>query len=119
MDPLGFGLENFDAIGRWRDLDNGKPVDSAGALASGETFRGPAELRKLLLDRKDRFITNLSRQALKFALGRELRYYDEPEVEKIARRVIARGYRPSELVLAIVESYPFQYQGPDVEQARN
>lgn len=110
MDPLGFGLENFDAVGRWRDKDNGQPVDSVGKLANGREFSGPVELKRILLERKEEFARNVSRQMLKFALGRELRYYDERTVNEASRRFISGGYRPSKLVEAIVESLPFRQQ---------
>jgi hypothetical protein len=112
LDPLGYGLENFDAIGRWRDKDNGRPVDSAGVLTTGERFSGPRELKSILLKRKEQFAQVLARKALAFALGRSLRYYDEPVTNKIAHELSVSDWRPSSLLLAVVESYPFQYQQP-------
>jgi Protein of unknown function (DUF1588)/Protein of unknown function (DUF1585)/Protein of unknown function (DUF1592) len=117
IDPLGYGLENFDAIGRWRDKDNGQPVDSAGVLSNGERFSGPAELKSVLLARKDQFARTLAAKTLTFALGRELRYYDEPVTDKIAKAVIASGWRPSSLLAAVVESYPFQFQQQSQEHS--
>ncbi len=110
IDPLGYGLENFDAIGRWRDQDNGQPVDSLGELIGGERFRGPAELKSILLARKDRFAKTLSARLLEFALGRQLRYFDEQVTDKIAIALTTSGWKPSALLAAVVESYPFQYQ---------
>ncbi|MEO7652850.1 MAG: DUF1592 domain-containing protein, partial [Bryobacteraceae bacterium] len=110
IDPMGYGLENFDAVGRWRDKDNGQPVDSEGVLRTGERFRGPAELKNILLARKEQFARTLSERILKFALGRELRYFDEPAAEQIAKAMMAGGWRPGALVSAVVKSYPFQYQ---------
>jgi hypothetical protein len=110
MDPLGFGLENFDAIGRWRTEIAGKPVDASGEMTTGEKFSGPVELKKVLLSRKDDFVRNLSEKMLAYALGRGLEFYDTPAVRKIARAVEDSGYRASTLVLEVARSYPFQYQ---------
>jgi hypothetical protein len=116
MDPIGLSTENFDAIGRWRDKDNGKPVDSAGVLTTGERFSGPQELKAVLLARKEQFAQVLARKTLAFALGRSLRYYDEPVVEKIARAVVVSDWRPASLLLAVAESYPFQFQQSNPSQ---
>src|SRR5205823_5434138 len=79
IDPLGFGLENFDSIGRWRDTEAGESVDAAGTLVSGESFRGPAELKRMLVTTKrEQFVKNLTQKLLSYALGRGLEYYDEP-----------------------------------------
>ena len=110
IDPLGYGLENFDAVGRWRDKDNGQPVDSVGVLRTGERFSGPAELKTVLLSRKEQFAKTLAEKVLRFALGRDLRYFDEPVTDKIAQAVIASGWKPSALLAAVVQSYPFQFQ---------
>ncbi len=117
IDPLGYGLENFDATGRWRDTDNGQPIDSQGVLRTGETFRGPVELKQILLARKDAFARNLAGRALSFALGRDLRYFDDTAVDKIAKELIRGGWRPSVLVSAIAQSYPFQNQQSVKEQS--
>ena len=103
IDPMGYGLGNFDAVGRWRERDNGQPVDSEGVLRSGERFRGPAELKNILLARKEQFARALSQRILKFALGRELRYFDEPVTEQIAKTMMEGGWRPSALVSAVVK----------------
>jgi len=110
IDPLGYGLENFDAVGAWREKDNGQPVDSVGVLRSGERFSGPAELKSVLLARKEQFARTLAEKMLRFALGRDLYYYDEPVTEKIAGALTSAGWRPSALLSAVVQSYPFQYQ---------
>ncbi|MEW6161657.1 MAG: DUF1592 domain-containing protein, partial [Verrucomicrobiota bacterium] len=82
MDPIGFGFENFDAVGVWRELDGGAPIDPAGQLVSGERFQGPAELRKILLQAKrDEFVRSLSEKMLTYALGRGLEYYDKCAVD--------------------------------------
>jgi hypothetical protein len=110
MDPLGFALENFDAVGHWRDVSgpNNTPIDASGVLPDGTQFRGPAELRKILLSKPDQFATTVSQKLLTYALGRGLEYYDAPSVRKIVREARVRNYRWSALILAIVQSEPFQ-----------
>jgi mono/diheme cytochrome c family protein len=108
MDPLGFGLEKFDAIGVWRTQDGKFPIDDAGTLPDGRTFRGPAELRTILLADRDRFAQGLTEKLLTYGLGRGLERYDKPVVKKIAGAVAAQNYRFSSLVLEIVQSLPFQ-----------
>lgn len=110
IDPIGFGLENFDAIGRWRDTDNGQPVDATGRLLSGTTFEGPLELKRILLSRREEFARMVSAQMLRFALGRELEYYDEPTVQSISASVVRSGFSARTLVEEIVSSYPFRYR---------
>ena len=108
IDPLGFALENFDPIGRWRETDNGVPIDASGAAADGTTFDGPVELRRALLARQEQFIATVTRKLLTYALGRGLEYYDQPAVREIMRRAAADDYRWSALVGAIVDSPPFR-----------
>lgn len=110
MDPIGFALENFDPIGRWRDQLGGQPVDAAGELPSGEKFNGPEELRRTLSARRDEFIRNLAEKMLAYALGRGLEYYDMPAVKKITDRLAATDHRAAELILAVAGSFPFQYR---------
>jgi mono/diheme cytochrome c family protein len=110
MDPIGFGLENFDAVGRWRDEVGGKPVDSSGVLVSGEKFSGPIELKQRLLEQKDDFVRNLTTEMLAYALGRGLEPYDQPTVKRIAASVAHDGYRSTTLLREIVKSYPFRYR---------
>ena len=110
MDPLGFGLENFDATGRWREEIGGQPVDSSGVLANGEKFSGPVELKKHLMTRKEEFVRNLTERMLSYSLGRGLETYDIPTVKAIATKVQENDYRSSTLILEIVKSYPFQYR---------
>ncbi len=123
MDPIGFGLENFDAIGRWRQEDKGFPIDPAGRLNTGEAFHGPAELKRILLTAKrEEFLRCLAAKLLTYALGRGLEYYDQCAVDEIARQLRRGDYRPSTLVLAVVNSVPFQMQRgeprPDLATAR-
>jgi hypothetical protein len=107
MDAIGFGFENFDAIGRWRSDDNGAPLDTAGTLPGGIKFKGPAELKAVFLGRKDAFTRSLTEKMLTFALGRGLRDYDDVVVDRIASAVIQDQYRFSTLVTKVVTSYPF------------
>jgi mono/diheme cytochrome c family protein len=109
MDQLGFALENFDAIGEWRDKDaSGLPIDASGLLPDGTKFNGPIELRKVLLARSDSFVTTLTENLLTYALGRGLDFNDEPAVRRIKREAADSNYRFESLVLAIVKSTPFE-----------
>jgi mono/diheme cytochrome c family protein len=110
MDPLGFGLENFDAIGRWRTAIGAEPVDASGVMPTGEKFSGPSELKQVLLARKDEFARNVTERMLAYALGRGLEYYDMPTVQRITEKLRADGYRVSTLVMEVAKSYPFQYR---------
>lgn len=109
IDPLGFGLENFDAIGRWRSLDaNGKPVDSLAVLPGDITFSNPAELKELLLSADDLFLRNLSRKLLGYSLGRPLEYYDEPVISELVKSLRADKLKIRPLIHAITRSPAFQ-----------
>jgi mono/diheme cytochrome c family protein len=110
MDPLGFGLENFDAVGRWRDTQRGAPVDAGGELPSGEKFAGPAELRQVLLKRQDEFLGNFCRKMLGYALGRGLNRFDQCVVEDAMKALKGDGNRSSALIETIVLSKPFRYR---------
>jgi hypothetical protein len=111
MDPIGLGLENFDAIGRWRTKDGSAPVDPAGKLISGESFNSAIELIAILADKKrDHVIRNLSEKMLTYALGRGIEAYDRPAIDQIMRETAAGGYRFSSLVGAVVRSVPFEKQ---------
>ncbi len=111
IDPLGFGLQNFDATGRWRDLEAGRPVDARGKLPGGSEFSGPVELKEVLLAGHRREITeNLARRLLAFALGRKLEWYDRSTIETVVDRVEAAGGSARELVRAVVDSEAFRYQ---------
>lgn len=109
IDPLGFGLENFDAIGRWRSTDaNGKPVDSLATLPGDITFSTPAELKKLLLSSDELFLRNAARKMLAYSLGRPLEYYDEPVISDLVKTLRANGLQIRPLIHAITRSAPFQ-----------
>jgi hypothetical protein len=108
MDPLGFGLENFDAVGGWRTMDGKFPVDATGTLPGGQTFTGPTELKAKLKDHREAFTRGLTDKLLTYALGRGLERADRPVVGTIASRLAAREYKFSALVEGIVTSLPFQ-----------
>jgi hypothetical protein len=108
MDPLGFGLENFDALGRWRDSDRGQPIDASGTLPSGQTYTGPAGLKKILLERKESVIRHLARKMTGYAFGRELTRYDECVVNKAMEALQKNEYRSSILIEQIAMSAPFR-----------
>jgi mono/diheme cytochrome c family protein len=109
IDPVGFSLENFNAVGQWRDLEvDGQAVDSTGALPGAREFDGVAGLEDALLARPELFATALTENLLTFALGRGVEYYDAPAVRKIVRDAEKDGYRFSSLILGIVKSVPFQ-----------
>ena len=112
-DPVGFALENFDAVGRWRTTEDGQPVDASGGLPDGSQFTGVSGLEAGLLKRPDVFVTTLTEKLLTFALGRGVEYYDGPAVREIVRSARAADYRFSALVGAIVTSTPFRMRaGP-------
>ncbi len=109
MDPIGFALEHFDAIGRYREDDGGEPIDAAGVLPTGEPFAGLDELRKVLLEnQRDEFVRCMVEKTLVYSLGRGLEYYDQCAVSKISTALKQDDYRVSRLVLEVVRSEPFQ-----------
>ena len=118
MDPLGFGLENFDAVGAWRTADGNFPIDATGRLPDGSTFNGPEELRVVLAGQRDVFARCLTTKLLTYALGRGLERYDTRTVKEIAGRLPASQYKFSALVLEIVNSLPFQSRKPWPEAAQ-
>jgi hypothetical protein len=110
MDPLGFGLENYDPIGRWRTRIGNQSVDATGVLPGGEKFEGPAQLKEILLGRKEDFVRNVTQKMLAYALGRGLEYYDAPAVKRIGEAMAEKQFRSSVLVTEIVKSFPFQFR---------
>ena len=103
MDPIGFALESFDGLGRWR-----ADVDSSGVLPDGTRLDGPVGLRKVLLDKKDQFVTTATERLLTYALGRGVEPFDMPAVRTIVRDAASRDYRWSSIIMGIVTSVPFQ-----------
>jgi mono/diheme cytochrome c family protein len=110
MDPLGFSLENFDVLGRWRTEAGGQPVDSSGQLPSGEKVSSPADLKKVLLAKKGEVVRHLTRKMLGYALGRELNKFDQCVITDTMKALNQNNYRSSVLVENIVLSYPFQHR---------
>lgn len=110
MDPLGFGLENFDNLGRWRTVDRGQPVDARGTLPSGQTFVGPRGLKEVLLARKDAVMRHLARKMTGFAFGRELNSFDQCVIDRAMEALQKSDYRAAALVESIALSYPFQHR---------
>jgi mono/diheme cytochrome c family protein len=110
MDPLGFALENFDAIGQWRteDAESHTPIDASGVLPDGTKFNGPSEFRKALVARKADFVASVTEKLMTYALGRGLEYYDAPVVRQIIRDSDASDYRWSTVIMGIIQSKPFQ-----------
>jgi len=108
MDPIGLALENYDAIGTWRDKDAGVPIDTKTQLVDGTSVNGPATLRAALLRRPDAFVHTVTEKLLTYALGRGLESYDMPTVRRIVKESAARDYKFSSLILGIVKSTPFQ-----------
>jgi hypothetical protein len=108
MDPLGFGLENYDAIGAWRTEDGKLPIDASGKLPDARTFTGPDEMKKILKADREAFTATVTEKLLTYALGRGLERYDKRTVKAMAQRVSSGDQRFSSLVLEIVNSLPFQ-----------
>jgi hypothetical protein len=113
MDPIGFALENFDAVGRWRTEEHGEPIVATGTLVDGTHIDGATELRNALLKYSDRFVQTVTEKLMTYALGRGLEYYDMPVARAIVRNSEKSDYRFSSIVMAIVESDPFQMRAPE------
>jgi hypothetical protein len=114
MDPIGFSLENYDAVGKWRTQFAGQEIDASGLLPDGNTFDGPDGLRSLLLERPDDFVGTITEKLMRFALGRSLEYYDMPEVRAIVRAAREDDYRWSSVILGVIESAPFQMRRTEI-----
>ena len=110
MDPLGYALDNFDAIGRWRESDGARPLDTTGVLPGGERLNGAGDLKRIILKRKGDFVRTLVEQMLVYALGRELQHFDEPTVREVTAALARDDYRFAALVRAIIKSYPFRHR---------
>jgi hypothetical protein len=109
MDPIGFALENFDWMGRWRETEsNGKPLDTTGALPSGDSFHGPVELRQALLNHKDEFLRHLTGKVLGYSLGRGLQDGDSCTIQRLVDTIAKDNYRARTLIREVVRSVPFR-----------
>jgi hypothetical protein len=108
IDPIGFALENFDAVGRWRESEAEQPIDAAGRFVDGGQFVGVAGLEQILLQRPELFVRTLTEKLMTFALGRGVEYYDAPAVRKIVAQARENNFRFSTIIMGIVESDPFR-----------
>lgn len=115
MDPIGFGLENYDAVGAWRTMDGKFPIESSGTLPDGRTFSGSRELKAILKGQSDQFVRNVTEKLLTYSLGRGLERFDRSTVDAISRQVAANKYRFSSLVLEVVKSTPFRMKSVDAK----
>lgn len=115
IDPAGFALENFDAIGRWRVVDESyNPIDASGTLPDGTEFDGVTELTEALVRRPERFVTTVTEKLLTYALGRGLEHYDMPALRRVVQDAAVRDYRFQDVVLGIATSYPFLHRRVEV-----
>jgi len=116
MDPIGFAMENFDAVGQWRDQDAGKPVEVTSTLPDGTVVNGLEGVKKLILRDPDRFAGAVSEKLLMYAIGRNVQYFDAPAVRKIVREAAAGDYKFSSIVLGVAKSAPFQMRMAKTER---
>ena len=119
MDPIGFGLENFDWLGRWRDKDAGQPIDASGVMPSGEKFDGPAQLREILLKRKEDFVRTFAGKVLGYALGRSLEDGDQCTIQRLVDTLAKEGYRARTLIREVVLSTPFRNVNGGIVSSEN
>jgi len=110
MDPIGFGLENYDAAGAWRDREGNFEIDSSGTLPDGTSFNGSKELKQVLRGRTDLFMRNFVEKLLTYSLGRGLESYDRRTVDAIVARSRENGYKFSSVVMEVASSKPFQFR---------
>jgi hypothetical protein len=116
MDPIGFAMENFDAVGRWRDWDAGSPIDASGVFPDGTAFTGVDGLKQALLRQPERFVSTMAEKLLMYAIGRNIQYYDEPAVRAIVRGAAREDNTFAALVSGVVESAPFLMRMPQGER---
>lgn len=119
MDPLGLGLENFDAVGQWRDDYGNIPIDPTGVLATGEEFAGPADLKLLLMEEKEKFARNLSSKFLSFAVGRGMTFSDETAIRELTETLLENNFKPDSFITELVKSYPFRMKIRDFQKKVN
>jgi hypothetical protein len=113
MDPIGLAMENFDVIGRWRTIDNGTPIDTAGNLVDGTSIDGPVALRAALLKYDEQIVRNVAEKLMIYAVGRGTEYYDQPVIRQIVRDAAPSGYRFSSLVMGVVTSDAFSMRATE------
>jgi hypothetical protein len=119
MDPIGLGLENFDGIGRWRTAYGTEQIDPSGVMKTGEVFAGPAELRKILVGKKDLFAKNFSQKMLSYALGRSLGFKDTPTIEDLQNTLLETNFNSDQFIKELVKSYPFRFKKSDHQEVLN
>ena len=108
MDPIGFSLENYNAVGRYRSAEDGKAIDASGGLPDGSNFEGVTGLQQALLSRPELFVATVTEKMLTYALGRGVEYYDAPSVRKILAETRTNDFKFSSMILGVVNSTPFQ-----------
>ncbi|MEP7321314.1 MAG: DUF1592 domain-containing protein [Saprospiraceae bacterium] len=116
MDPLGLGLENYDPAGKWRETYEKVAIDASGVTAEGKKFNGPAELKNILLEEKQKFARNLSAKMLSYAIGRSMRFTDEPALQKLDETLLLNNFKPEPFLIELVKSYPFTMKINDFEK---
>jgi Protein of unknown function (DUF1588)/Protein of unknown function (DUF1585) len=119
MDPIGLALENFDAVGRWRTVDEGVAIDASSQLVDGTPIAGPADLRKALLDRSEALVASLAEKLLMYGVGRETTYADMPAVRTIMHAAAPQRYLLADLIIGVVNSAPFQWRVDDLKGKTN
>ncbi len=119
MDPIGLGLENFDAIGRWRKSYGQDTIDASGVMSSGETFDGPNELKRILLEKKETFARNLSEKMFTYAIGRSVQFVDEPTLQKLQKNLLDNNFNTEKFIIELVNSYAFRYKVNDYSKKLN
>jgi mono/diheme cytochrome c family protein len=117
MDPIGFAMENFDAVGRWRDTDEGNPIDTSGVFPDGTKFDGMAGLKQVLVAHPEQFVSTVAEKLLMYGLGRNLQYYDAPTVRAIVHSAAKKNYSFEALVSGVVKSPAFQMRAPQTKAA--
>ncbi|MCM8528325.1 MAG: DUF1585 domain-containing protein, partial [Lentisphaeraceae bacterium] len=111
LDPIGFGMENFNAVGKWRENNEvGKKIDSAGKLPNGKAFSNPAELKKLLAEEEPKIARNITERFMAFALGRQLEGYDEIIIDRLMKKISRDNYRLRTIITEVVTSYLFTHR---------
>ena len=120
IDPIGFAMENFDAIGRWRDKDSeaSAPIDAKTVLPNGRPVEGPVQLRDAIFGGRDLFVRSLTEKLMMYAVGRELAYYDMPQVRAVVRKAATQDYRLSAIVSGIVASDAFRMQSTQTQNSK-
>jgi hypothetical protein len=116
MDPVGFGMENYDATGRWREGYGDELIIAWDTLASGEVFNGPVELKEILMEKKESFARTLSEKMFTYAIGRSVEFVDEPTMQKMVENLLENNFHTEQLIIALVNSPPFRYKVNDFGQ---